>query len=103
MFIIGSMLADVKPKDVFNDFFGVLPERNQAPCCACTNLLCAALFNTDPTLVAVSVILVAMPSATMVGVFAEKNTTATKRSLEMRVYDRTILSMLTIPLVIAIL
>ena len=102
MFIIGSMLADVKPKDVFNDFsvyYLSVIKLLAAPVLTCYAL---RFFNTDPTLVAVSVILVAMPSATMVGVFAEKYN-SDKALASKCAFMTTILSMLTIPLVIAIL
>lgn len=98
MFIIGAMLADVRPRDVFKGieiYYMSFLKLIVAP------LLCYAilrLLQADPMLICICVVLIAMPTASLVGVFAEMFNA--DRVLSSRcAFLTTVLSMVSVPLV----
>ncbi len=102
MFIIGAMLADVSIKDALKGvdvIYLSLMKLVVAP------FLCYLLlkpFISNQTIFTIAVILVAMPTGSLTGVFAEKYNG--NRSLASRcTFLTTVLSMLTIPVVISLL
>ncbi len=102
MFIIGAMLADVKLKEALKGidvFYLCVMKLIVAP------FLCYFLlkpFISNQTIFTIAVILVAMPTGSLTGVFAEKYNG--NRSLASRcTFVTTVLSMITIPLVISLL
>lgn len=102
MFVIGSMLADAKVQDVFaglDIYYLSLIKLIVAP------LLCYLLisrFIADQTLLKILVILVAMPTATLVGIFAEKYD-GNRHAASLCVFITTALSMITIPVITAMI
>ena len=102
MFIIGAMLADVSLKEVFKGldvYYLSLIKLVVAP------FLCYLLFvpfTTDTQVLAIAVILVAMPTASLGGVFAEKFN-GNRAAISRCTFLTTVLSMLTIPLVVSAL
>ena len=102
MFIIGAMLADVKFKEAIKGadvFYLCIIKLIVAPF-LCYIIL--APFITNQTIFTIAVILVAMPTGSLTGVFAEKYNG--NRSLASRcTFVTTVLSMITIPLVISLL
>ena len=102
MFIIGSMLADVHPRDIFRGldvYYVAIIKLIIAP------LLCLLAFkalHVDRTLTGVCVALIAMPTASIIGVFAERyNSNAATASR--CAFLTTILSLLTLPLILSCL
>ena len=102
MFVIGAMLADAKIQDLFTGldiYYLSLIKLIVAP------LLCYLLirrFITDQTLLKILVILVAMPTATLVGIFAEKYD-GNRKAASLCAFITTILSMITIPVITAMI
>jgi malate permease and related proteins len=100
MFVIGSMLADVKLKDVFS---GVDVYYLAAIKLIVAPVLIYKLFmlcGADHVQASVCVLLVAMPTATMVGVFAEKYD-GDRMMASRCAFLTTVLSMVTIPGILA--
>ncbi len=102
MFIIGAMLADIKLKEAIKGidvFYLCIIKLIVAP------LLCYLLlapFITNKMIFTIAVILVAMPTGSLTGVFAEKYNG--NRSLASRcTFVTTVLSMVTIPIVVSLL
>lgn len=102
MFIIGSMLADVHPRDIFRGYevyYVSIIKLIAAP------LLCyfaLRALNVDRTLMGVCVALIAMPTASIIGVFAERyenNAAIASRCA----FLTTILSLLTLPGILSFL
>lgn len=102
MFVIGSMLADAKIRDVFTGldiYYLSLIKLIVAP------LLCYVLircFIDDPTLLKILVLLVAMPTASLVGIFAEKYD-GNRQAASLCAFITTVLSMITIPFISAMI
>ncbi|MDS0526479.1 AEC family transporter [Clostridium sp. SHJSY1] len=101
MFIVGSMLADVKLKDVFKGldiYYLNFIKLIVAPIIVCIIL---KVLNVDETLLYICVIMVAMPTASLIGVFSEKyngdNLTASKCA-----FLTTVFSIITIPVIMSI-
>lgn len=98
MFIIGAMLADVELRDVLASldvYYLSIVKLLVAPILC---LLLLRLWGADPLLTGVCVVLVAMPTATLVGVLAEKYDG--DRSLASRcAFLTTVFSLLSIPAV----
>ncbi len=102
MFIIGAMLAEVKLKEALKgiDVFYLCVMKLIVAPFLCYILL--AQFIPNKTVLTIAVILVAMPTGSLTGVFAEKYNG--NRSLASRcTFVTTVLSMITIPLVISLL
>lgn len=102
MFVIGSMLADAKVQDVFTGldiYYLSLIKLIVAP------LMCYLLIRhliTDQTILKILIILVAMPTATLVGIFAEKYD-GNRQAASLCAFITTALSMITIPLITVII
>lgn len=102
MLIIGAMLADVKLKDVFKGFdiyYLNFVKLIVAPLLVCVML---KMLGSDKTLLYICVILVSMPTASLIGVFAEKYN-ADKITSSKCVFLTTILSIITIPIVVSVI
>ncbi len=100
MFIIGSMLADVHPKEVFSGadvYYLSFIKLIVAPL-SCYAALCK--FVDDPVVLHLLVLMVAMPTATLVGIFAEKYD-SNRNTASRCAFITTALSMITIPAIIA--
>lgn len=99
MFIIGALLADVSLREVLGGldvYFMSLIKLVAAP------LLCFGalkLIGADPTLAYVCVLLVAMPTASMIGIFAERYD-GDKATASRAAFLTTVLSVVTIPLIL---
>lgn len=102
MFIIGSMLADVKLKDVFKGFDIYFMNFIKLIIVPLLTFVILKLLGADKTLIYMCVILEAMPTATLVGVFAEKYN-GDKTAASKCAFLSTILSMVTIPVIIQII
>nr|WP_281064353.1 AEC family transporter [Clostridium muellerianum] len=102
MFIIGAMLADVKLKDVFNGFS--IYYVNSIKLIAVPFLTYAVLrfLNADKTLLYICVILMAMPTASLIGVLAEKYN-GDKIAASKCAFLTTVFSIITIPAVISVI
>lgn len=100
MFIIGSMLANVHPRDIFRGldvYFLSVMRLIVAPLLTYLGLRYAGV---EPLLLDVCVVLIAMPTASIVGVFAERYNS--NRALASRcAFLTTILSLFTLPIVLA--
>lgn len=102
MLIVGAMLADVKLKEVFkgfNVYYFNFIKLIAAPILVCIVLM---LFNANKVVLNICVILVAMPTASLLGVFAEKYD-GDKVTASKSVFLTTVLSMFTIPAVISMI
>jgi malate permease and related proteins len=101
MLIIGALLAKTKPADVFKDrglYYLSLVKLVIAPLLV---LAVLAVLHTDRTIAYVCTALVAMPAASLVGVFAQRyngDTAAAARSA----FLTTVLSVITVPAILAI-
>lgn len=102
MFVVGAMLADVKLKDVFKGFN--IYYLNFMKLIAAPMVIYAVLclFGVNRTILYICVILVAMPTASLIGVFAEKYN-GDKVIASKSVFLTTILSMITIPAIISVM
>lgn len=102
MLIIGAMLADVKLKDVFKGFD--VYYLNFVKLIVAPLLVCAMLkiLGSDKTLLEICVILVSMPTASLIGVFAEKYN-SDKVTASKCVFLTTVLSIVTIPIVVSVI
>ncbi|MDD3224838.1 MAG: AEC family transporter [Clostridium sp.] len=102
MLIVGAMLSDVKLKEVFkgfNVYYFNFIKLIAAPILVCIVLM---LFNANKIVLNICVILVAMPTASLLGVFAEKYD-GDKVTASKSVFLTTVLSMFTIPAVISMI
>jgi len=100
MFIIGAMLADVKLGDVFKGIDVYYVSALKLIVLPALAYLVLSLWGVDRTVLYICVILVAMPTASLIGVFAEKYDG--DRLLASRcAFLTTVLSMITIPGVIS--
>lgn len=100
MIIVGAMLADVKLKDVFrgfNIYYFNFIKLILAPVLAFVVLM---LLGADKTILRICVILVAMPTASLLGVFAEQYN-GDKVTASKSVFLATVFSMVTIPVIIS--
>jgi predicted permease len=101
MLIIGALLAETKPADVFKDrglYYLSLVKLVIAPLLV---LAVLAVLHTDRTIAYVCTALVAMPAASLVGVFAQRyngDTAAAARSA----FLTAVLSVITVPAILAI-
>lgn len=100
MFIIGSMLADITNlKDLFKDleiYYLSLVKLIIVP------ILCFVLLHilsTDKMLSEICLVLVSMPTASLIGVFAE-NYNGNKKAASQCVFSTTILSIITMPCIL---
>lgn len=100
MFIIGSMLADVKLRDIFSglDVYYMSVIRLIVVPVLCMLVLRA--LGADPLMVNVCVVLVAMPAASIIGVFADRYD-SDRATASRCAFLTTILSLLTLPGVLA--
>lgn len=101
MFIVGSMLADVKLKDVFNGFDIYYLNFVKLIVAPLIVFLLLRFLKADKTLLYICVIMVAMPSASLIGVFSEKYN-GDKLAASKCAFLTTILSIITIPLIMSI-
>lgn len=100
MFIIGSMLADVKPRDIFLGFdvyYLSVIKLIVAPVVCYVGLRAA---HADHLLTAVCVVLIAMPTASIIGVFAERYE-ADPDTASRCAFLTTVLSLLTLPCILS--
>lgn len=100
MIIVGAMLADVKLKDVFrgfNIYYFNFIKLILAPALAFIVLM---LLNADKTILRICVILVAMPTASLLGVFADQYN-GDKVTASKSVFLATVFSIITIPAIIS--
>lgn len=102
MFVIGAMLADVKIKEIFSEFNVYIVNFVKLIAAPIIIWFILKTFNVDKTVLDICVILTAMPSATLVGVFAE-NYGGDKQCASKCAFLSTILSVITIPLIFNIL
>lgn len=102
MFVIGAMLADVKFKEIFlgiSVYYVNIIKLLIAPLAV---FLILNILGAEKTVLDICVILTAMPSGTIVGVFAE-NYGADKKIASKCAFLSTILSVFTIPLIFMLL
>jgi predicted permease len=102
MFVIGAMLADMPVRDVMRGadvYYLSVMKLIVAPGVAYAVL---RALGGEPTIVAICVVLIAMPSASMVGVFAERYD-GNRRAASRCVFVTTVLSVITIPGILAFL
>lgn len=102
MFIIGAMLADSKVKEIVSDkkvYIASLMRLIVAPALTAGLLI---LLKADKQMIEICTILIAMPGAILLGIFAEKYN-GDKKAASSSVFMTTVLSLITIPLVIAAL
>ncbi|WP_066022418.1 MULTISPECIES: AEC family transporter [Clostridium] len=102
MFIIGAMLADVELKEVFKGldvYYMNFIKLIGAPLLV---YLILKLLGTNNIVLCICVILVAMPTGSLVGVFAERYN-GNKAVASKCVFLTTVLSMITIPAIMAIM
>jgi len=102
MFIIGSMLADIEVKDVFKGFAVYYLSLIKLIIVPLLSFAILKLLNADKDLAYICVILVAMPTASLVGVFAEKYN-GNKEAASQCAFLTTVLSIITIPGILAII
>ncbi|MBX4265009.1 AEC family transporter [Clostridium estertheticum] len=102
MFIVGSMLADVKLKDVFKGLDIYYVNFIKLIVAPLLTYFVLNLLGANKTLLYICVILVAMPTASLIAVLAEKyngdKVTASKCA-----FLTTILSIITIPVIMSII
>ena len=101
MFIVGSMLADVKLKDVFKGFDIYYLNFVKLIVAPIIVFIILRILKVDETLLCICVIMVAMPSASLIGVFSEKYN-GDKLTASKCAFLTTILSIITIPVIISI-
>lgn len=102
MFIIGAMLADIDLKDIFKGvdvYYLSLIKLIIAPILSFALL---QLLDADKTLAHIYILLVAMPTASLVGVFAEKYN-GNKKAASKCAFLTTVLSVITIPSILSII
>jgi len=102
MIIIGSMLAEMRFKNIFSDFsiyYATLVRLLIVPIIVYVVLI---LLNADPLLLNICVILQAMPAAVMAPILAEKYGGDSLLASQC-VFITTIVSSITIPIVILFL
>lgn len=102
MFVIGAMLAEVKLKDIFSGISVYYVNIIKLVVAPVIVLLALKILNVDKTVLSISVILTAMPSATLVGIFAQ-NYGGDKAFASKCAFLSTILSVITIPFIIMLL
>lgn len=102
MFIIGAMLADVKLKDVFKDFSLYYVNFIKLIAAPLIIYFALRLLGADKTLLYICVILVSMPTASLIGVLAERYN-VNKAIASKCAFLTTILSLITIPSIIALM
>lgn len=102
MFIIGAMLADVSVKDVFKDL--TIYYVNFIKLIAAPILIYFLLkfLDADKTLLYICVILVSMPTASLIGVLAERYN-VNKAIASKCAFLTTIMSLFTIPAVLSLM
>lgn len=102
MFIVGAMLADVKLHDIFKGFS--VYYLNFIKLIFAPSLICVVLklLGADKTILYICVILVAMPTASLIGVFAERYN-GDKVIASKCAFLTTTLSIITIPAVISVI
>lgn len=101
MFIVGSMLADVKLKEIFRGldiYYLNFVKLIVAPIIV---YILLKLLKVDETLLYICVIMVAMPTASLIGVFSEKYN-VDKLTASKCAFLTTVLSIITIPVIMAI-
>lgn len=101
MFIVGSMLADVKLKEIFRGldiYYLNFVKLIVAPIIV---YILLRLLKVDETLLYICVIMVAMPTASLIGVFSEKYN-VDKLTASKCAFLTTVLSIITIPVIMAI-
>ncbi|OOM07474.1 AEC family transporter [Clostridium saccharobutylicum] len=101
MFIVGSMLADVELKDVFKGFDIYYLNFVKLIVAPIIVFILLRLLKVDETLLCICVIMVAMPSASLIGVFSEKYN-GDKLTASKCAFLTTILSIITIPVIMSI-
>lgn len=101
MFIIGSMLANVEIKKVFKGFEIYYMSFIKLILAPIFIAFVLKLFDINEVILQVCVIMVAMPTATLIGVLAEKYD-INKEAASKSAFFTTVLSLLTIPLIMAI-
>jgi predicted permease len=102
MFIIGAMLADVKLKDMFNDFPVYYANFIKLIAAPIIVYFALRLLGAEKTLLYICVILASMPTASLIGVLAERYN-VNKEIASKCAFLTTILSMITIPAVISLM
>lgn len=103
MIIVGSLLAEVKLKEVFNEkivFLASFLRLLLIP--AITYIILNYVFGLEGKLLAICVLEVAMPTATMISIFANKFGGDAKLSSKVTMVS-TMLSIITIPLFVILL
>ena len=101
MFIVGSMLADVKLKDVFKGFDIYYLNFVKLILAPILVFIVLRLLQVDETILCICVIMVAMPSASLIGIFSEKYN-GDKLTASKCAFLTTILSIITIPIIMSI-
>lgn len=102
MFIVGTMLADVKIKDVFKGidiYYMNIVKLIVSPLIILTLL---KLLHADDILMKICVIMVAMPTASLVGVFSEKYN-GDRPTASRCAFLTTVLSLITIPVIMSVI
>lgn len=102
MFIIGAMLADVKLKEVFKGLDVYYMNFIKLIAAPMLVYFILKLLGTSNIVLCICVILVAMPTGSLVGVFAERYN-GNKAVASKCVFLTTVLSMITIPAIMAII
>lgn len=102
MFIIGAMLADVKLKEVFKGFSVYYLNFIKLILAPILISVVLKLLGADKTLLYICVILVSMPTASLIGVFAEKYN-GDKVIASKCAFLTTILSIITIPAIMTVI
>ena len=102
MFIIGAMLADVKFTEIFKGFDIYYVNFIKLIASPLISYAFLKLIGAPKQLINMCVILVAMPTATLIGVFAERYN-GNKKDASKCAFLTTILSLITIPIIISII
>ncbi|MBX4259502.1 AEC family transporter [Clostridium estertheticum] len=102
MFIVGSMLADVKLKDVFRGFDIYYVNFVKLIVAPLITYFVLNLLGASKTLLYICVILVAMPTASLIAVLAEKYS-GDKVTASKCAFLTTILSIITIPVIMSVI
>ncbi|CUH96600.1 putative membrane protein [Propionispora sp. 2/2-37] len=102
MFIIGAMLADINLEDVFKGFDVYYLSLIKLIIAPIFSFAILDLIDADKTLTYLCVILVAMPTASLIGVFAEKYN-GDKSTASRCAFLTTVLSIITIPGILSII
>lgn len=102
MFIIGAMLADSKVKEILSDKKVYLASFMKLIVAPALTVAVLILIKADKEMINICTILISMPAAILLGIFAEKYD-GDKKAASSAVFMTTVLSLITIPLVIAAL